>query len=268
MLLRLVKHEMRQLDKNDLAQMNRDYFQSLEKERLVEVATNLHKLAVEQWEKLQQNSQNSSRPPSSDNPYQKADLKEKERTDQESTEPEAKLEGQEISAQDEESSQDEVDGGQPCQDSSNKKRSPGHQPGTPSQWRSTALVASEIVPHYPSQCAACGQSLSTGAPKPYMGHYVLELEREDSGFRVVCQLHHYYEATCSCGHISQAKPGQGYVFSVEGRSRDLKLTEYVLVGPHKSDSDCQSGCPLPHFASQNSGILEGLGSHGVRDWHD
>jgi hypothetical protein len=43
---------MRQLDKNDLAQMNRDYFQSLEKERLVEVATYLHKLVVEQWEKL------------------------------------------------------------------------------------------------------------------------------------------------------------------------------------------------------------------------
>ncbi len=34
---------MRQLDKNDLAQMNRNYFQSLEKERLVEVAMNLHK---------------------------------------------------------------------------------------------------------------------------------------------------------------------------------------------------------------------------------
>ena len=32
---------MKRLDKHDLAQMNRDYFQSLEKERLVEVATNL-----------------------------------------------------------------------------------------------------------------------------------------------------------------------------------------------------------------------------------
>ncbi len=217
---------MRQLDKNDLAQMNRDYFQSLEKERLVEVAINLHQLAVEQWEKLQQNSQNSSRPPSSDNPYRQADLTEKERTDQESTDSEAKLEGQEIS-----SAQEEEDGGQPHQDDSNKKRRPGHQPGTPSQWRSTPLVASEIVPHYPSNCAACGQNLSHGAPKPYMGHYVLELERQDSGFRVVCQLHHYYEATCDCGHISQAKPGTGYVSEVEGRSRDLKLTEYVLVGP-------------------------------------
>ncbi len=33
---------MTRLKKNDLIQMNRDYFQSLEKERLVEVATNLH----------------------------------------------------------------------------------------------------------------------------------------------------------------------------------------------------------------------------------
>jgi hypothetical protein len=51
--------------------MNRDYFQSLEKERLVEVADNLHRLAVEQWEKINSNSSNSSQPPSGDNPFQK-----------------------------------------------------------------------------------------------------------------------------------------------------------------------------------------------------
>ncbi len=33
---------MARLDKKDLAQMNEDYFQSLDKERLVEVAKNLH----------------------------------------------------------------------------------------------------------------------------------------------------------------------------------------------------------------------------------
>ena len=33
---------MAELDKNDLAQMNEDYFKSLDKERLVEVAKNLH----------------------------------------------------------------------------------------------------------------------------------------------------------------------------------------------------------------------------------
>mgnify|MGYP001572994615 CR=1 FL=1 len=39
---------MARLNKEDLAQMNRGYFQSLEKERLVEVADNLYQLAVEQ----------------------------------------------------------------------------------------------------------------------------------------------------------------------------------------------------------------------------
>jgi len=39
---------MNRLGKEDLSQMGREYFQSLEKERLVEVASNLHKLAVEQ----------------------------------------------------------------------------------------------------------------------------------------------------------------------------------------------------------------------------
>ncbi len=60
---------MAQLDKNDLVQMNDDDFKSLNKERLVEVAKNLHQLATELWEKQQQNSANSSKPPSSDNPY-------------------------------------------------------------------------------------------------------------------------------------------------------------------------------------------------------
>ena len=59
------------LHKDDLVQMNRDYFHSLDKERLVEVAGNLHALAVEQLEQLEQNSSNSSRPPSSDSPYER-----------------------------------------------------------------------------------------------------------------------------------------------------------------------------------------------------
>ena len=60
---------MAKLDKNDLAQMNEEYFKSLEKERLIEVAKNLHQLATDLWEKQQQSSENSSQPPSKDNPY-------------------------------------------------------------------------------------------------------------------------------------------------------------------------------------------------------
>ena len=50
---------MAKFEKDDLAQMNEDYFKSLEKERLVEVAKNLHQLATDLWEKQQQSSENS-----------------------------------------------------------------------------------------------------------------------------------------------------------------------------------------------------------------
>ena len=63
-----------------------------------------------------------------------------------------------------------------------------------------------------------------------MGHHVLELETTESGLKVVCQLHHYYQGSCSCGHQSQSEPGEGITSVIEGRNRDLKLTEYVLVG--------------------------------------
>ena len=61
------------------------------------MATNLHQLAVEQWERLEQNSGNSSRPPSTDNPYQtkvtdKEDFSEAQEslTEQETESPEEK----------------------------------------------------------------------------------------------------------------------------------------------------------------------------------
>lgn len=62
---------MARLNKRDLEQMGEDYFHHLEYGVLVEVAENLHELAIEQLEKLEETSKTSSRPPSSDNPYLK-----------------------------------------------------------------------------------------------------------------------------------------------------------------------------------------------------
>ena len=227
---------MARLNKDDLVQMNKDYFQSLEKQRLVEVAINLHQLAIEQWERLEQNSHNSSRPPSSDNPYQKPD---KDKQDVPPTS--SSKEEQDIkSPQEENLSSPELSslenqklglksGEQPR--SEEEKRKPGKQPGAEGKWRTQALIAEEIVPHYPEQCASCNKELEKRENKPYMGYYVLELQPQKSGFEVVCQLHHYHELKCECGHQTKARPGVGYLSCVEGRSVDLKLTEYVLVGP-------------------------------------
>lgn len=62
---------MGMLTKEELAQMNRPYLEELSLESLIEVAYNLRNLAVTLAERLEQNSENSSKPPSSDNPYKK-----------------------------------------------------------------------------------------------------------------------------------------------------------------------------------------------------
>ena len=100
-------------------------------------------------------------------------------------------------------------------------------------WRKTPLVPKMTIPHYPENCAAgnADQLTITSDNKPYMGYYVLELEKQESGVEVICQLHHYYSATCECGHHTKAFPGFGYVSVVSGRSKDLQLQEYGLVGP-------------------------------------
>jgi len=206
------------LDKNDLVQMNEDYFKSLEKERLVEVAKNLHQLATDLWEKQQQNSDNSSQPPSKDNPYSSKTTTEESSSSSESESTTVKTESEKI---DESVGQEKK---------KNSDRKPGKQPGAKGFGRKQPLKAEVIIPHYPGQCSACNHDLAESDGQRYMGHYVLELEPGESGFRIVTNLHHYYRSTCSCGHCTHAQPGTGAVSVVEGRSKDLILTEYVLVG--------------------------------------
>jgi hypothetical protein len=206
---------MARLSKDDLRQMNRNYFQSLPKERLVEVADNLYQLAVEQWEKINSNSGNSSQPPSVDNPFKK---------------PENSLTPtNEVLVEDSDSKSKLKKKSSIPAAESKQKRKPGRQKDSKGFGRSQLLKVSETIPHYPNQCTACNQTLIND-PKPYMGHQVLELETTELELKIVCQLHHYYQGNCSCGHQSKSRPGVGITSTVEGRTRDLILTEYVLVG--------------------------------------
>ncbi|MCP4151373.1 MAG: IS66 family transposase, partial [bacterium] len=229
------------LTKDDLAQMSRPYFQSLEHECLVEVACNLLDFGTELLERLEQNSRNSSRPPSSDNPFEKGnennpvpreldekDILELDEKDILEKDEKDTLEKDEKDTPEEDEKKQAGDNQQP----DTEKRSPGRQPGSQGFWRSETPVPEDIVPHYPEQCAVCNKALIVPeGSHPHMGYYVFELEKLPSGIRIVCTLHHYYALVCSCGHETKARPGEGFVSSEEGRKNDLKLTEYVLVGP-------------------------------------
>jgi transposase len=223
---------MARLKKADLEQMDETYFRSLEPDRLVEVTKNLHELAVEQLEALEQNSQNSSRPPSSDNPYQSSPKngaealeellipEEKSLVEKSSTE---ELSIEELNKVEETTPPSKGFG----------KRKAGKQPGAKGQWRNQPLKSTKTIDHEVVTCVACNASLdiSNRDNKPHLGYHQFELEVEEQGFKIVCQLHHYYGATCLCGHHSQAMPGRGDSSEIAGRKVQLKLQEYTLVGP-------------------------------------
>ncbi len=130
-----------------------------------------------------------------------------------------------------ETEQKQIDASSRKANQKKSNRKPGKQPGGQGFGPKQPLKAEVIIPHYPHQCSACNHDLGESESQRYMGYYVLELEATESGFRIVTSLHHYYQTSCSCGHCTRAKPGTGYVSVVEGRSKDLILTEYVLVGP-------------------------------------
>jgi transposase len=230
---------MAHLDKADLEQMTDDYLQSLEPERLVAVAKNLRALAVAQLEKLEESSKTSSRPPSSDSPYQtrpKPDTKISPAAEEsESVDLGLLAEGSsEVSAVETKAEESESSAPAPPQGGQGfGRRCAGKQRGAKGKWRDQPLQAERTIPHYPEQCSACDASLGVEQrdEKPHGGYYQFELSRQGQGFRLECRLHHYYGATCSCGHHSQAKPGQGECSEVQGRKVQLQLKEQVLIGP-------------------------------------
>ena len=211
---------MEHLTKNDLAQIDRSYLQSLKKEAVIAVACKLRDLSIDLLERLDQDSSNSSKPPSSDDPYKKGKSVPKA-DDAKST-----------SAEDSENKAAERDALAEISKTQGSNRPAGRQPGSQGFWRSETPEAESTVRHYPDVCVICGKDLDGRQESlPYMGYYVYELEKTASGMRIFCTLHHYHGAVCECGHETKAQPGEGYVSHVEGRKKDLKLSEYTMVGP-------------------------------------
>ena len=100
-----------------------------------------------------------------------------------------------------------------------------------------------------------------------MGYYVLDKKPELFGLSIVTSLHHYYRTTCSCGHCTGAKPGTGYISVVEGRSQDLQLTEYVLVGAFLATFIASRSRSLSNESQQDSRVFKRLDQHRTEHRH-
>lgn len=195
----------------DLTGMDRAFFEALDPTARVELLCRLHALAIEQAERLAQNSTNSSRPPSSDGPFGPLG-------------PGAGPAGRPSSP------------GLPlavpaAPTAPPSGRKPGKQRGAKGIWRSEALVADGERQHYPSACAVCGTAFELwDRNHGHSAHVVLELERLGGGIRITCLRHVYHATQCACGARTAARPGMGVLSTMPGRSRDLLLSEACLVG--------------------------------------
>jgi transposase len=219
------------LRKHDLLQMDDEWLKKLPAELLLEVSKRLLHDVKELQDRLNQNPENSSRPPTSQAPWAKHD----------------DPEGKDAAAENEPA---EVASGEPTQASdgaeapvkaavklptvpkpSNKQA--GKQPGSPGYGRTQKLAVTGTCDHRPESCTACARTLSADAPsKRYTAWDEIDIAPPVEGriglmFLII--RHYLLETNCDhCDHVSRAQPWRS---AGEHEWERVELGEWRLVGP-------------------------------------
>jgi hypothetical protein len=166
--------------------------------------------------RLGEDSTTSSRPPSSDDPYRR--------------EARGKPASAGSDAGAETPSAPLGKAGKP--DEKKPGRPPGKQLGSKGFWRSLSIVTSAEVAHAPMVCTDCGTALGPDLKRRCVGaHNSLELARGDMSLEVTATKHVYFAVRCPCGRDNVERPRVGLRSDVEGRRRNLLMSERCLVGP-------------------------------------
>ncbi|MFZ0257377.1 MAG: IS66 family transposase [Gammaproteobacteria bacterium] len=182
-------------------------------------------------ERLKANSQTSSRPPSSDAPWQGRswETEDSEKSESANAAPEAQANDDEAPA--EPSAEPKPAEGASTDSATNKPKKPGRGVGAPGHSRELSLPISDTVVHRPEACARCGQVLEPEAFIAHTGLYVLDVERTAGdglqGLQVRHDKHLYGEIGCSCGHVNRTEPGR----CPSEPLWEVQLSERHLVGP-------------------------------------
>ena len=201
----------------DLSRMNRAVFEALDHDQLIELTCRLHAMATDLAERLAMNSTNSSRPPSSDPPFGNGGG---------GVVGGAGAGGNSGGA----STVSPEPSRKPPRPSGRKA---GKQPGAEGKWRVEPLKAERTERLWPCTCEGCGMPLEMWDREVRTGaaFCVLELERSPGGIRIACIEHRYQVVACSCGHETEARPAVGVLSFLDGRKRQLHLTERCMVAP-------------------------------------
>lgn len=240
------------LTDHDLLQMDGAYLDALAPDRLRTVSGRLLADLKESRERLNQNSQNSSAPPSSRPAYLgklSSSDDQKGTSAEEESDPSPNKKKLEIDPT--ENSPNAVDGSgtvdqageQPENgkgvggetDSTPPKPKPGKPVGAPGYGRTQVIPHTGLEVHRATQCAACGEDLPHDAPFfAKTGFRVLDIPKNDDdrlGLELECILHHFGETECGCGHKTLVMPGRGDTYESADGTVNTSLSEWRLIGP-------------------------------------
>lgn len=216
-----------QLSRYDLSQLDEDYLAKLPEAQLRALSAKLLADLKAAHERLDQNPNNSSRPPSSRVPWEG-----EERGDA-PEEPEPSVGASEAApGGDEEAHQpaEKSKSTPPPSDESIPQRRAGQRPGTPGHGRVQQLPIEHTHHHHPASCAGCGAPLSLeDTACAHAGYLLIDLRPpspERAGLEVVQSKHLYYEHACGCGHCSRAEPGH----CPDDPAWTVRLSERHLAG--------------------------------------
>ncbi len=221
------------LSDHSLSQLDEAYVQSLDEGSLRGLLLRALEDLKEARERLGQNPTNSSRPPSSQAPWDRPSAGQDEPSDDDADE---------ASPPDQDADQPD-EANTPPEDASTRseqttkpeqpKRQPGKQPGAPGFGRTQVFAAHETLIHRPEMCAGCGKALPADAPSvAYAGFQAIDLvwgEADHPGLHLHITDHRLHDSLCACGHHTRARPGEGLV--EDARLGSVVLSEWRLVGP-------------------------------------
>ena len=216
-------------DSNDLQQLTPEYLEGLPKSRVLELFQQIRGDLIQAQDRLNQNPDNSSKPPSSRAPWEKGPSKDsseespKEETDDQNDP------GSDDSEDDSNDNDEKQNNEQKSKE--RKKRKPGKQKGAKGFGRTQKLQITETVVHKPCSCKGCSGVLDEKSPFTATGgHYTIDVkfpEKGMVGLQGVYIKHIYGEVTCECGFKNKTSPKK--VDKEPGW--DVALGEWRLIGP-------------------------------------
>jgi len=230
--MRLSDHDLLQLTEEELLELPEEVLRRLSVKLLYDLK--------DARERLKQTSRNSSRPPSSDLPWDKAGINDEDQHPQQGQDEVTGVDDHTLDTEEasktgsEEKTQDDAHEAQPTkqpEDEASDRRKPGKQPGAPGYGREQKLAVTAEEHHYTADCIRCDGELKQAAATAYAAFETVDVEWADlkkPGISLTNTKHTYYETVCACGHCLQQAPHR----QVSHHSTpNIFLSEWRLIGP-------------------------------------